>query len=261
MRTGSLVDSVIFPNICPSFAFQEKNRSGEVGYRCLPLYIAGKVGNVVQIVHDAKDHASEQNAAPILQSYFQEAAPVLEGKTFMEMMRQQTLVDQLTGMYNRRFLEEMSSNIQSSARRRNMIVGILMIDVDFFKMVNDEHGHNVGDTVLQSVSRVILDSIRSSDLAIRYGGEEILVLLMDMAPGKPKEIAEKIRMSVESEAIEIPGGVIKKTVSVGVCEFPHQTGKFWQGVKYADLALYKAKQDGRNMVVQFSKDIWPREEY
>ena len=90
----------------------------------------------------------------------------------------------------------------------------------------------------------------------------INALLIDIRQGEGLEIAEKIRKAVESSPLEIPGGIVlKKTISIGVCEFPADSNKFWQAVKYSDVALYEAKENGRNKVVRFTKDMWKEEEY
>ncbi|EDP73300.1 GGDEF domain-containing protein, partial [Hydrogenivirga sp. 128-5-R1-1] len=127
--------------------------------------------------------------------------------------------------------------------------------------VNDEYGHDVGDKVLKEVANIIKNTIREADLAIRYGGEEFMVLLMDVNPEKAAEIAEKIRKRVENKVIAIGSITLRKTVSIGVSVFPVDSEHFWQCIKFADVALYKAKEEGRNKVVRFEKDMWQSEEY
>jgi len=136
-----------------------------------------------------------------------------------------------------------------------------MVDVDFFKQVNDQYGHDVGDTVLKRVADILNKSVREADIVVRYGGEEFIVLLVDVEKGKSVEIAEKIRKKVENMVIHTDGVTLKKTVSIGVSEFPHDSDRFWQCIKFADIALYRAKETGRNKVVRFEKSMWEREEY
>ncbi|MBF0564480.1 MAG: diguanylate cyclase [Nitrospirae bacterium] len=260
-RTGGIVDSKEFPLICPSFAFAGESLKGSLNYLCIPIYIGGQVGDVVQIVYDSETAESVRAAIPYVKSFIQEGEPVLEAKTFMEMLREQSLVDQLTGLFNRRFLDEVNLKICSQTLRRNTILGILMIDIDFFKQVNDTYGHDVGDKVLRKIASIIKNSVRESDIVVRYGGEEIIVLLVDVIEGRSFEVAEKIRQKIQDESIEFPGGVLKKTVSIGVSEYPKSADKFWQCVKYADTVLYKAKEDGRNKVYVFNRDMWNNVEY
>ncbi len=268
-RTGSDVDSLNFSCICPSFAFSSFDESGAGGacanqfnYYCIPIYIGGKVGAILQLIFDDDVADFVHWMIPYIKSYLAEASPVIESRKLMELLKEQSIVDQLTGMYNRRFLDESSENIIAGINRRGTNLGVLMLDIDHFKEVNDKYGHDNGDVVLKNVSKEIKKSIRSSDIAVRFGGEEFIALLIDIKEGEGIVIAEKIRKAVESSPLEIAGGVVlRKTISIGVCEYPIDSDKFWQAVKFADVALYEAKENGRNRVVRFSKDMWKEEGY
>ncbi|MBF0563926.1 MAG: diguanylate cyclase [Nitrospirae bacterium] len=260
-RTGNFVDSRDFPLICPSFAYTRESLTGQLNYFCIPIFIGGQVGDVVQIIYDRAESDSVRDAIPYVKSFIQESDSVIEAKTFMELLRKQSLVDALTGLYNRRFLDEIYLKICSQTLRRNTVLGILMIDIDFFKQVNDTYGHDVGDKVLEKISSIIKNSVRDADIVVRYGGEEIIALLVDVTEGRSLDVAEKMRQRIQEETIEFPGGVLKKTISIGVSEYPNNADKFWQCVKYADTVLYKAKEDGRNRVYVFNRDMWDKVEY
>ncbi len=260
-RTGMDVDSREFPCICPNFIDNEACLSGRLHYYCIPLYVGGAVGNVLQIVYEPEIEPFINLIIPYIKAYLNESAPVLEARTYMDILREQSLKDQLTGLYNRRFLEDVIDKLTAQVRRRGTILGVLMVDIDYFKQVNDAYGHDVGDRVLVETAKVIIRTIRESDIVVRYGGEEFLVLLVDAQPGKSEEVGEKIRSAVEKHTIELPGVVLKKTVSIGVSEYPIDSDKIWQCIKYADVALYKAKEAGRNRVVRFKAEFWQREEY
>ena len=261
-RTGEDVDSAEFPCICPRFAFNDLCSTQGIQYYCIPVNIGGKVGNVVQIVYEKEMDMFIRMIIPYIKGYLQEASPVLESKSLMELLKQQSYIDQLTGLYNRRFLEEIADKISAQVKRRGTTLGVLMIDIDFFKEINDKYGHDVGDRVLKEIAQVVKSSVREADYVIRFGGEEILVLLMDIKEDMSEKVAEKIRRNVENKTIEFSGGVIKKTVSVGVSEFPKDCeGKIWRCIKFADVALYRAKEEGRNRVVRFTPDMWVGEEY
>ncbi len=260
-RTGMEVDSREFPCVCPNFAFNDACKQGKILYYCIPVYVGGAVGNVVQIVYESEIEPFINLIIPYIKGYLNEAAPVLEARTYMDILREQSLRDQLTGLYNRRFLDETIDKIAAQIKRRGTTLGILMVDVDYFKEVNDTYGHDIGDKVLKEVAKILTKSVRESDLVIRFGGEEFLVVLMDVQSGKSEEVAEKIRRAVESHAIESFGVVLRKTVSVGVSEFPVDSEKIWQCIKYADVALYKAKEFGRNRVVRFRPEFWTEESY
>lgn len=271
-RTGMDVDSSYFPCICSNFAFNNfisENENADIktcneqfNYYCIPIYIGGKVGAVLQLIFDDDVKDFVHWMIPYVKGYLAEASPVIESRTLMELLKDQAIVDQMTGLYNRRFLEESSENIVAGIKRRGTTLGVLMCDIDHFKEVNDKYGHDNGDVVLKNVTTQLKKGVRSSDLAIRFGGEEFLLLLIDVKEGESIVVAEKIRKAVESSQLEMPGGIVlKKTISIGICEFPGDSDKFWQAVKYADVALYNAKETGRNKVVRFEQEMWKEEEY
>ncbi len=257
-RTGMEVDSSEFACICPYFIECSEGIERKHNYHCIPVYVGGKVKNIIQFVY--KDEKAQEEI-PFIKSYLEEASPVLEAKALLDMLKEQSTVDELTGLYNRRFLEQLIPKLVSQTLRRKSTIGILMIDIDFFKQVNDEYGHDVGDKVLKEIANIIKNSIRESDLAIRYGGEEFMVLLMDVNPEKAVEIAEKIRKRIENKIIAVGSITLRKTASIGVSIFPIDSDQFWQCIKFADVALYKAKEEGRNRVVRFRKEMWESEEY
>ena len=259
-RTGSEVISEEYACVCPNFINCENGEAKEL-FSCLPIFVGGRVGIILQLVYTIEEKEEIKRKIPFIEAYLREVAPVIEAKSYMEKLRKQSLVDQLTGVYNRRFLEELSPKIMAYASRKNITVGILMIDIDFFKQVNDQYGHTVGDVVLKKIATVIKNSVRQSDMVVRYGGEEFLVALIDISPGESVKVAEKIREKVEKTTITAEGITLKKTVSIGVSEYPTDSEKFWQCIKYADIALYKAKESGRNKVVRFEPEMWENEEY
>jgi diguanylate cyclase (GGDEF)-like protein len=260
-RTGVPVDSREFICVCPNFIDNEACTSGSLRYCCIPVYVGGKVGNIFQVVYEADMEEFIGLLIPYIKGYLEESAPVLEARTYMDLLKEQSIIDALTGLYNRRFLEDTINTITAQIKRRGTTLGILAIDVDYFKQVNDVYGHDAGDKVLVEVTKTIKSSIRESDIAVRYGGEEFLVLLMDVQPGSAVHVAEKIRTAVESKVIDIGTAQLKKTISIGVSEFPVDSDKIWQCIKFADVALYRAKEEGRNRVVRFTADMWAKAEY
>ena len=193
--------------------------------------------------------------------FLSEALPVIEAKRLMSTLKQSTLRDAMTGLHNRRFLEEYADTLVASAARRKAPVGLVMCDLDYFKEVNDSHGHDVGDAVLKQTAAIIQRAVRGADIAVRYGGEEFLVVLTDTVTEGPLLVAERIRKAVEAERFAPQQGGIKKTISLGVAELGTDTKSFWQAVKFADVALYKAKEGGRNRVMRFERAMWQADEY
>ncbi|MHB1360590.1 MAG: diguanylate cyclase [Rhodocyclaceae bacterium] len=251
-RTGHEVNAVEFPGLCTMFRPSDAGDS----HICMPINQSGSAGCVVQMVISPEHSPLARLMTPFIAVYLREAGPVLEAKRLMEHLRENSLRDAMTGLYNRRFLEEYIGTLVSGTQRRKSAITVLMLDLDFFKQVNDTHGHEVGDKVLKTLADVLLRNVRSSDIAVRYGGEEFLLALMDTGGDAAMKVAEKIRAEVEATKVPINGGMLQKTISIGVAEFPADSDTFWQIVKFADVALYAAKAGGRNRVVRFTPDMW-----
>lgn len=251
-RTGHKVDGITTPDICYAF------RPTEAGthYLCFPVIQSGSVGSVLQLVSTTQDQQRLLTLETYVNGYLREAAPVLETKRLMETLREANLRDPMTGLNNRRFLEEYVETLISNAQRKKSHLAIMMLDLDFFKMVNDTYGHDAGDAVLKALAKVLKQSVRASDMVIRYGGEEFLIILQDSDSGSADRVAEKIRDEVEKLKTTVAGVVIQKTISIGLSDFPSDSDTFWQAVKYADVALYRAKDTGRNRVVRFDASMW-----
>jgi diguanylate cyclase (GGDEF)-like protein len=258
-RTGHAVSSAEYSNICKYYT----EGINDI-YYCIPIIISGNVGGVVQFVCGKRavcDIDDMKKKISRAKQYITDAQPVLEAKRLMKTLKESSFKDALTGLYNRRFLEESFENMVAGALRRGTTLGLLMCDLDFFKQTNDVYGHDVGDMVLKEAAGNIRKSVRTSDLVIRFGGEEFLVLLIDTKPGDAFDVAEKIRERIGESKVKITGGFIQKTISIGVSEFPTDTQNFWEAIKFADVALYKAKERGRNKVLRFAMDMWAEEKY
>lgn len=261
VRTGEIVSSTGYPGICPIFPLPDV-----MTHSCIPMMVGGQILGVVQFlflyVNSPEREEHFKNSLRRARQYLMEALPVLHAKRLAQNLHHMAVRDTLTGLYNRRFLEGNINPILSGIQRRDSNLAILMCDMDYFKKVNDEYGHESGDSVLKGLAHIMQNSVRSSDLVIRYGGEEFLILLVDCHPeGFAVQVAEKIRTKVESHQFRIEGGNIRKTVSIGISEFPGDTTAFWEAVKFADVALYKAKEEGRNRTVRFDTSMWDTDDY
>ena len=158
-------------------------------------------------------------------------------------------IDPLTSLYNRRAFLDLVYPIWNLSQRSGQAVSMILLDLDWFKKINDEHGHAVGDNVLEQVAATLKNHLRKSDIALRWGGEEFLFFLPNTQAESAHKLAEKLRMSVAE--ISIPD-IQKLTSSVGVASIPASAAKPEQLVSMADDALYSAKQAGRNRVVVFN---------
>jgi len=251
-RIGQPVLSDDFEKICPSFLAEN------VEHLCLPVNIGGKIGLVINLMSEDKGEFERiKNIAPTIQNYLNEAASVIESKKLTEKLRETSLRDALTGLYNRRFLEEYLANIVPQLTRNKKKIAILMIDMDHFKMVNDTYGHDAGDAILKRLSTTMLENIRESDVAFRYGGEEFIVVLNDIASDEDAiKIAEKLREKTKAMRLKVGSETLQKTISIGIAVFPDDAEQIWKCIKFADTALYSAKSTGRDKVVKFVPELW-----
>jgi diguanylate cyclase (GGDEF)-like protein len=256
-RSGNPVDGLSQPGVC--LAFQPPTLDDAAQTRrhyCVPLIQSGAVGSVIQLIATESDAAKRLEQIPYIQVYLRDMAPVLEAKRLTETLRDSSLRDAMTGLYNRRFLEEYIDTLVLNARRHNAKLAILMVDLDYFKMVNDTYGHDIGDTVLKGLAGVLKQAVRESDILVRFGGEEFLIVLQEADADGALGVAEKIRARIAEHKFQVPGGPLQKTVSIGVAVFPDDSETFWQTLKYADVALYRAKEEGRNRVMRFLPEMW-----
>lgn len=159
------------------------------------------------------------------------------------------VTDDLTGLYNRRYFDRHLSLMLEKAREQERDMAVMLIDMDFFKAVNDTHGHDVGDAVLREFAERLKRNIRGVDLACRFGGEEFVVLMPDTDYRQAEAVAERVRLAVADRSFESGATSLRVTCSVGVALNEHETDTPEIILKRADVALYRAKREGRNRVV------------
>lgn len=254
-RTGSCVSSMENPHICSRYC----GNAGDIGefvHVCLPMMLSGRVGGVLQLLLSEEELNRHPDIEQTARIYLNEAAPVIEARQLMQSLKDTSMRDPLTGLYNRRFLEDYIDVLAANTIRQGDTLGVMMCDIDFFKQVNDGYGHDVGDQIIKELAELLKNTVRTSDLVIRFGGEEFLVLLPDTDAEGCMELAERIRNSMEKARFQTPQGVLQKTLSVGVALFPAEGEGFWASVKYADVALYQAKHRGRNRSLMFERSMW-----
>ncbi len=164
-------------------------------------------------------------------------------------LRDQSIRDVLTGLYNRRYMLETSRREFQRAARQGQCVSMLSIDIDHFKTFNDNHGHDAGDTVLRAVGEVLLSSFRGDDVPCRFGGEEFVVLLPAASTSVAQQRAEEVRAKIQDLAVRYAENNLPRiTISVGIASYPQSGTSPMEVLKVADEALYLAKQEGRNCV-------------
>jgi diguanylate cyclase (GGDEF)-like protein len=168
----------------------------------------------------------------------------------------ETITDPLMEIYNRRHLERRLEEEFARAQRYGFPLSILLLDIDHFKKVNDDHGHPAGDLVLKGIGEILKKTVRNVDVAARYGGEEVVVLLPHTPDTEALILAERIRRTIENHPFPIDapvdsGAPLRCTVSVGIAGMTPECANAGKLLQMADTAMYRAKEDGRNRTVVF----------
>lgn len=164
------------------------------------------------------------------------------------LLREQSVRDALTGLYNRRYLDVALEEECKRARENGDVFSIVMCDIDHFKMINDKHGHQVGDDVLAIIAAIIGKHCGPGDLAARYGGEEFLAVLPSRTGAMAAVWANELRKELQTQIMKPRNKAFKMTASFGVASFPEHGGCCNDVISFADRALYAAKRNGRNQV-------------
>lgn len=218
---------------------------------CVPLQAQGQALGLLHLSVDEpgdgqESFASSERAAGLLAD---QIGLALANLRLRETLRTQALRDPLTGMFNRRYLEETLEREISRAQRRDLPLSLVMLDIDHFKRLNDTFGHQIGDEVLRQVARVLMAEIRAGDLACRYGGEEFTLILPEAQPADAAIRVDHVREAIANHPMttgQRSYGPV--TVSFGVAGFPVHGASGEALIRAADAALYRAKRNGRNRV-------------
>lgn len=251
-KTNTIIDSTQFKNICSSCI-----NGDNMNYFCIPFSISNELDLVISIYTKTKAQTKKvKEMIPYIKDYVDASKTVIISKKLMNILERNAQTDPLTGLYNRKYLDDAISKITSQANRSGTSFGVLLLDIDYFKMVNDTYGHDIGDNAIKIVAQTLIENIRESDIAIRFGGEEFLVLLYNCDEKNILKVAEKIRVNFSKKEIPTGGTTnLQKTMSIGTSMYPQDSSKLEECIKYSDLALYKAKKSGRNKVIRFDSSL------
>jgi two-component system, cell cycle response regulator len=173
---------------------------------------------------------------------------LLEFKAYLDVCEEAAFTDHLTGLANRRRFERQLDREVSRTLRYEHPFSLLMLDIDNFKLVNDNFGHTAGDDAIRRLSKVLQEGTRGIDLAARIGGEEFAIILVETGKESALEVAERLRLAIRNTPIPLVGGI---TASFGVAECPTSAQTATDMLKAADVALYEAKRTGRDRVVEW----------
>jgi diguanylate cyclase (GGDEF)-like protein/PAS domain S-box-containing protein len=234
---------------------------------CVPVAVHGEALGVLHIRLAPSGEASHASAAEaeghgersgpaearwrLAITVAEHVALALSNLSLRESLRQQAIRDPLTNLYNRRYMEESLEREVSRAARRENALGVVMLDIDHFKQINDTLGHAAGDTLLRAIGTLLLSHTRGEDIACRYGGEEFTLILPDSSLADTWRRAEQLREAVRRMHVQHNGqpfGVV--TISAGVASFPEHGAAPEALLRAADQALYQAKGEGRDRVVR-----------
>ncbi|HEY2919929.1 MAG TPA: diguanylate cyclase [Candidatus Binatia bacterium] len=255
IRRGQLHE-VIDPQVdllCHHFIHQP-----QMGYLCVPLMVQGEITGLLCLVGGAagsdKHQVSQQQLAVTVGETIKLS---LSNLKLREKLREEAIHDPLTGLCNRRYLEENLARELHRARRRNSPLCVAMLDLDQFKHLNDTFGHDAGDSLLRQLGQMLREKLRKSDISCRYGGDEFVLVLPDSSLADTQQRVEQIRVLVKELQIRHGGQLLgTMTVSAGVAQAGEHGSNACELLRAADEALYAAKQSGRDRVVAYqAKEI------
>lgn len=216
---------------------------------CLPMTARGETLGLIHLC-DPKKGILREEKHQFAATVSEHLALALANLKLKERLQQESIRDPLTGLFNRRYLEESLQRELCRVQRAKQPLGIIMIDVDHFKRFNDDYSHEAGDAVLRVVGEFVQQSIRNSDIACRYGGEELTLILPDANLTQTQGRAEQIRQGIKQLVVKHQGKHLPKiTASFGVATYPEHGKNLSQLLSKADMALYQAKEQGRDCVI------------
>ena len=228
-------------------------------YLCVPLLVNGEAIGILHLNHvttlgqdqqETKSASYTEHKTQVVMTIAEHIALALSNLRLKETLRQQSIRDVLTGLFNRRYMEETLERELKRAERENKSVGVVMFDIDHFKEFNDLAGHDGGDALLRELGVFLNKSTRGGDIVCRYGGEEFLAVLPGISIENARLRAEELRQGAKELLVYHLGKPLAKcTISLGVAVFPENGQTSEALLKAADNALYRAKNEGRDRVV------------
>lgn len=248
LRRGQLHSYVPDQATAPACAHMADPRHAS---HCLPIMVNGQAAGLLTVEYALeKDNTSEDDTAAdltLLRALNEQMGLALANLRLNEDLREQAIRDPLTGLFNRRWFEEEVARLLAHAERHDSSLSVLIMDIDHFKQVNDEHGHTMGDDILCRVAKRMQTEMRAGDLTARHGGEEFVIALPGHDSTAAIRVAERLRsviMATTANDPDLPG----ITVSIGIAAYPADGRSYKAIIKHADDALYEAKRRGRNQV-------------
>lgn len=222
---------------------------------CIPMIVQEEIVGLFYLCHQTNPHFFDTTTMQLVQAIADSAAVAMDNINLRESLRQQSIRDPLTRLFNRRYMEETLDREIKRAERAGYPLALMLFDIDFFKQVNDVHGHQAGDSVLRDLGDMLISHTRADDVACRYGGEEFLTILPNTNRQAVLHKAEKLRNMIKQ--MEWHFNVQKPThitVSLGVAVYPADGKTSAELLKIADAGLYRAKNEGRDRIISLGLD-------
>ena len=255
LRNGQIfqVDDLLTMLICQHVQQKTKERGNYIplpaGYICAPLMAGGKTTGSIYL-ETANESRPLSEKKLLVDAMSVQIMLALTNLQLQETLRGQSVRDPLTGLFNRRYMDESFGREISRAIRNGQPLGIIMFDIDHFKEFNDTLGHGAGDAVLQALGVFLLEHFRGEDIACRFGGEEFVLILPDSSLDGTSKRAEGLCEAAKQLNIQLSGKLLNKiTLSLGVAVFPDHGNDAETLMRAVDQALYRAKKEGRDRVV------------
>lgn len=260
-RTGG-IDSDIYVLLVLALGyygiFNSFKNTIKIGVSCIVAYVVSCAGSAM-VAHAGLNYAKLATKSLILAiTVFGVLSVNREIRKFDELRKREfklARTDRLTGLANRHYFDQKIKEEVNYSDFTGMPLNVLMFDIDNFKKFNDTYGHVLGDKLLILFSDIIKQNIRNTDIPVRYGGEEFLILIRELDVFIAKNIGERIRRQLEKQQIYIDerGERVKVTVSCGIAQYPKDSTDIREVIEYADIALYHAKKTGKNTVVVYEE--------
>ncbi|MGB9736084.1 MAG: GGDEF domain-containing protein [bacterium] len=214
---------------------------------CVPLRSKGRVLGVVELINKLEDKDFDQNDLNILITLTDYAAIAIENAKYLQKVQELTIRDDLTSLYNSRYLHLMLEREMDRSKRYGLHFSMIFLDLDHFKLVNDKYGHIIGSKVLKETAEVIRSELRKPDIPIRYGGDEFVILLPETDKKGAYRVTQRIRESLNKHVfLKEEGLTIKLTASFGIAAFPEDTDNTLDLVRLSDGAMYRVKETTRD---------------
>lgn len=216
-----------------------------------PMMIGNRILGVIGIMNSDRMRKFSESEKNLMKMFAQQAAVAVENAKLFEETQHQARMDLTTGIYNRRGLFELGYREVDRAERYDRPLAVIMVDIDYFKIVNDTYGHPVGDIILAELSERLKENLRSIDILGRYGGEEFLILLPETDAKSAMDVAERLRSIVEEKPFTPNGLSLWITISQGVVILTDKSTDLQGMIQMADDAMYQSKDGGRNLVTLY----------